>query len=407
MNYIRFIAENVRWLMAGYLLALTSSYGQTYFISIFAGPIRAEFGLSHGEWGAIYSIGTAMSAVCMIWAGTITDRFRVRTLAPFIIVALAGACLAMASVSSAIMLGFVIFALRFTGQGMTSQISQVAMARWFQATRGRAISFASLGYATGQAILPIAATFLMIYVSWRWIWVYSAVLAIALIPILWWLLQSERTPQSMAKTNSSVGMNGVNWTRSEMLKHPLFWMCIPLLLGPPAWGTALFFQQVHLAETKGWELSSYVALYPLLTLVAVFTTFTIGIMVDKFNAGRILPFVPVGFIIGFVILSQSTTLLGAAIALCFVATSIGMQGTVIGSFWAEFYGTRHIGSIKSAATAVLVFGSAIGPLVSGYLIDFNIEFSSQLIGYSAYFVVSSTIAFVGTRRAFKHLPTTA
>jgi len=67
------------------VLTLSSCFGQTFFISIFAGEIRGEFGLSHGEWGGIYTIGTLASALLMLWAGGLTDRFRIRNLAPVVL----------------------------------------------------------------------------------------------------------------------------------------------------------------------------------------------------------------------------------------------------------------------------------------------------------------------------------
>ncbi|WP_417258523.1 MFS transporter [Celeribacter sp.] len=394
-------------MLVGFLLTLTSSYGQTYFISIFAADIRAEFGLSHGSWGAIYSIGTTASAVVMIWAGVLTDHFRVRVLAPVILVGLAIACLAMSAVPSVALLVVVIFMLRFTGQGMTSQIAMVAMARWFQATRGRALSIASLGFAFGQAMLPLIFVALMAAIGWRQSWLVAAGLAVFLIPVILWCLAQERTPKSIADSTSAIGMDGRMWTRGELLKHWLFWLCVPLLLGPPAWGTALFFQQVHLAEVKGWSLVEYVSLYPWFTITSVSATFLVGMGVDKFGAGRILPLVPLPFMIGFIVISFSTVPIIAGIGLMIVGLGMGMQGTVVGAFWAEHYGTRYIGSIKSAAAAVMVFGSAIGPGVSGYLIDFGVPFTTQMLAYALYFGLSSALATAGVLRARKRLTTTA
>ena len=88
MGFARFLIDNARWLAAGALLTFMSGFGQTFFISIFAGEIRAEFGLSHGEWGAIYAMGTTASAVVMVWAGALADRFRARTLGPIILLSL-------------------------------------------------------------------------------------------------------------------------------------------------------------------------------------------------------------------------------------------------------------------------------------------------------------------------------
>ena len=112
MGYLRFIQLNWLFLSAGFLLTVTSSFGQTYFISLFASQIKADFGLTDGEWGGLYTIGTTASAVAMIWAGALTDRFRVRALALAVMILLALACLAMSVIQGWILLVITIFALR-------------------------------------------------------------------------------------------------------------------------------------------------------------------------------------------------------------------------------------------------------------------------------------------------------
>ena len=106
MSFLSFLRSNLGWLFVGVLLTFTSSFGQTYFISIFAGEIRADYGLSHGQWGGIYSLGTFASAVMMIWAGALTDIFRVRVLAVYVLSILAVACLFLAFLPAVWMLPF-------------------------------------------------------------------------------------------------------------------------------------------------------------------------------------------------------------------------------------------------------------------------------------------------------------
>jgi MFS family permease len=407
MNYAQFIIQNARWLLAGFLLCLTSSYGQTFFIALFAGDIRAEFGLSHTAWGWIYAIGTMASAATMVWVGTLTDHFRVRQLAPVVLVGLAMACLFMSLVPNAVVLIGVIYALRLFGQGMSGHIAMVAMARWFQATRGRALSVASLGFAVGNAIYPLIFVALMAYFSWRELWVLAAGLAVVLIPVIIWLLQAERTPQSISKSYASLGMGGVHWTRNQMVRHWLFWMCIPLIVGPPAWITAFFFQQVPLVEVKGWALLDFVALFPIMTFGSLITNVATGAAVDRWGAGRLLPYMIVPFAIGFIVIALTSTVFMAGLAMVFLGIGMGAQGTLVGAFWAEHYGTQYIGSIKAAGLAATVLGSAIGPAVSGSLLDIQVTLSTQLIAYAVYFVVSGILAYLGTRRAQPLLPAAA
>lgn len=399
MYFLRFIHENRLFLLAGFLLSFTSSYGQTYFISLFAGEIRAEFGLSHGAWGGIYTVGTTASALAMVWIGGLTDHFRVRNLAALVMLFLAAACLLMASVQSAWFLIVVIFALRISGQGMMSHLSIVAMARWFVATRGKALSISSMGFSVAQALLPLIFVAAMVIWPWRALWVAAAVVVVLTIPVILWLLAKERTPQSLATSSQTLGMGGIHWTRKAVLRHWLFWLLAPALLGPPAWNTALFFQQVHLTEVKGWALTDFVALFPLLTVVMIGSTFFFGWAIDRFGTGRIMPFYMVPYALAFVVLARAETIPAAAVGMVLVGIGSGMQSTLPGAFWAEYFGTRYLGSIKAVSSAIIVFGSAIGPGITGYLIDFGYPFPDQMIGIAIYFVFAGIFATWGVLRA--------
>ena len=392
-----FLRDNATWLAAGFLLTFTSSFGQTFFISLFAGELRATFGLSNGQWGGIYTLATTASALVMVWTGVLTDRYRVRALGRYTLIGLALACVAMAAVPSVFALGFVIFALRFTGQGMTSHIAVVAMARWFSATRGKALAIARLGYTTGEAFLPLIFVALLGVFSWRLLWLFAGFAALIAIPALLALLRRERVPSEMSDANASSGLGGRHWTRGEVLRHRLFWCAVPLLIGPAAFGTALFFHQVHMVEVKGWALIDYVALFPLFSGVSFVFMLASGVAVDRFGTARLIPWILLPYVAGFLLLAQAESLAAAAVALTLLGVTTGSMGTVPAAFWAEFYGTRHIGAIKAMAAALMVFGTAIGPGLTGALIDFGFDFPSQMIAIGVYFIFAAACIGFGVR----------
>lgn len=397
-GFTAFLKINAPWLSAGALLTLMSSFGQTFFISLFAADIRDAFSLSHGEWGGLYSLGTTVSAVVMIWAGGLVDHFRVRSLGAIILGSLAVACMAMALNPFVWALPVIIFALRLTGQGMTSHIAVVAMARWFVATRGRALSVAGLGFSFGEAVLPLTFVALMTVVDWRVLWMVAAGISVAGIPVLLMLLRQERTPQSMAEQTPRFGMNGLNWTRTGTLRHPLFWLMIPALLGPSAFNTAFFFLQVHFAEIKGWTHLSLVKLFPIYTFVSVAAMVASGWALDKWGTARLMPFFQLPMVIAFLCFALSQSVGLAIVGFVFLALTSGANSTLPAAFWAEFYGTRHIGSIKAMAAAVMVLGSAIGPGITGVMIDQGIGLETQYVGIALYFVFTSLLIWVGIGR---------
>ncbi len=398
MSYISFLRTNWMFLLAGFLLTFNSSFGQTYFISIFAGDIKADFGLTDGQWGGIYTVGTTLSAIAMIWAGVLTDRFRIRTLALGIMIGLALACLVMAWNTSWVLLIGVILMLRFTGQGMMSQLGSVAMVRWFEASRGKALSLSSLGFAVGQAILPVIFVALFALVSWRSLWILAALLVLLMIPILLRLLRQERTPQAMAEEASVAGMGGDHWTRLRVVKSGLFFLMLPTVIGPAAWGTALFFHQVHLTEVKNWQLIDYVALMPLYTAASVAFTFLSGWAIDRFGVSRLVQIQMLPFALSFAILAFADTIFVAGIALVVFGVGQGVLATSTASFWAEYYGTRHIGAIKAVAAALMVFGSAIGPGITGVFIDAGFDFSQQMLPIAFFYVAAAASASYGILR---------
>lgn len=403
MSLLRFLSENIQWLAAGILLTFLSSFGQTFFISIFAGEIRSAFGLSHGQWGLIYTIGTSVSAAVMIWAGSLTDFFRTRVLGAAVLSMLAASCLFMAFNTWAALLPVVIFALRFTGQGMASHLAVVSMSRWFVATRGKALSVATLGFAIGEGLLPLTFVWLMTRMDWRLLWVGAATVAVMAIPLLVMLLRQERTPQSHAETDHSVGMEGRHWRRPEMLRHWLFWFMIPALLGPSAFNTAFFFQQVHFATVKGWSHLELVAIFPLYTAGSITAMLVSGWLLDRFGTPRLIPWYQLPMVIGFTLFAVGQSLFSALIGLIFVAMTAGANTTLPNAFWAEFYGTRSLGAIKAMAAAVMVLGSALGPGLTGGLIDAGVGIEVQYLGVAGYFIFATICMAIGVRRAAKFL----
>ncbi len=402
MPIVPFLRDNARFLAAGFFLALASSFGQTFFIALFSEPLRQEFGLSHGQFGAIYMTATLASAACLIPLGRTADTVHPRLLALGVLLGLASVCALMAGAGSWPILAAAIFGLRLFGQGMLSHLSQTVMARWFVASRGRALAVASFGYPAGEALAPLAAIALIAALGWRETWALAGLaLALVFVPALWLLLSRDRTPSAAdAAGNGGAGLDGRHWTRGEVVRQPLFWIMIPGILAPSFILTVVFFLPAHIAETKGWAFETLPAQYWVFAISSVAAAFASGAALDRFSARACLPFYQLPMAAGLLVLWLASGPQAVPALMILFGLTAGSAATLNSALWAEIYGTRNIGAIRSMAHAGMVFSTAIGPGLTGMAIDAGVPFPIQglwLAGYSA--AVSIVFALIAVRTA--------
>ncbi|MEL6532292.1 MAG: MFS transporter [Pseudomonadota bacterium] len=398
---LSFLRENARWLFAGLTLTFASSFGQSYFISLFAGEIRAEFGLTDGGFGGLYTVATLASGLLLLSRGSWADTVPARRLTLFIAFGLAGAALLMAGVKSVPILLLSLFLLRFCGQGMFTHIAITTMARWFVASRGRAVSIAGIGHSLGEAILPFIVVQLLLVLAWRQVWLLTAaVLLLALLPLLMGLLARDRQPTGQELSVGTGGLGGRHWRRGEVLRHWLFWAIVPMVLTPGFIGTVVFFHQVHVSEVKGWSLAAMAPAYPVYAVVTVVTAITTGWAIDRIGPLAFLPLVLLPMALGISFIGPSETVWGWIAALGIIGITQGMSATLWGTFLPYLYGTDHLGSVRAITAAIMVFSTAIGPGLTGWIIDLGVDFPDQGLAMALWCVaLSAAMVLVGRRLA--------
>lgn len=381
MKQLKFLFENASWLIAGLILSFASSFGQTFFIGLFGSQYREELGLSHGDFGALYMGATLFSALLLVYKGGIADSMSTRTLGALVMAGLALVCLAMWQVAHIWQLFLIIFGLRFLGQGMLSHVGVTAIARWFTATRGRALAIASWGHPIGEGLLPLIVALLIMHFAWRDVWLaIAALILLALIPLYLLILRGERIPQGTEIEGERIaGMEGRHWTRAEVLRTRFFWLLLAPLMASPLIGTSALFHQSHIAELKGWTMAQFTAGFPFYAGLSVLFSMMFGVLVDRYSARRIMPFYILPLGIGLLVLALVDRPWGALIALGGIGATAGASMATLGSVWAELYGTKHLGSIRSLSVAAMVFSTALGPGLTGWLIDLGVTFETQCL----------------------------
>jgi len=398
----QFLRTDFRWLAAGLVMTFASSAGQTFFIALFADPLRAATGLGHGGWGTLYAAATLTSALAIAVVGHVADRRPMAVPAVGVLGLAAVGAVAMSAVTSPWLLALAVFLLRFSGQGMASHVAMTAAARWFRATRGRALAVVSLGHPLGEAVLPGLVVAATAGFGWRSTWLAVALgLAAVLAPLVARLGAVERTPRRPAEQGAergaddqaaeATGLDGRHWARRDVLRHPVFWALLPGVLASPFMGTALLFQAAPLMAAKGWSLELYAAAFPAFAAASVAGGLVSGLLVDRFGPVRLVPFVLLPLAAGLGIVAGATAPFAVFAVLALIGLTTGAVFTLVAALFAELYGTRHLGAVRGLVSSFTVFGTALAPGVTGLLLDAGVALEAQ---FAAMAVVAVGLAGV-------------
>ena len=394
IDYWRFARSNLRFLGFGFLLAFMSSAGQTYFIGVFGQGIQADFGLDAGSWGRIYMAGTLASALVINWTGPLIDRFDLRIFTTAALLGLACACVVMGSVTSPLLLVVAIFMLRQFGQGLSSHAAITSMARYHSADRGKAIALAAIGFAFGEAMLPVVGIFASQIWGWRHTYYGVALVVLCSIAFARWLLKGHgdrHAAHSEALDKRNREENAHDYTRRQVLAEGRFYFMLPAMIAPSMIGTALFFFPAEIASAKNWSSLWLTGNYWLYSLVSVVTTIYSGLLIDRFSARRVVPLFLLPMAFALVVLNVSDHAFIVWPYMLLMGVSSGLYFTGLSALWAELYGARHLGSIKSMTNAIMVFSSALGPALVGTLLEWQMSFLTISLLLSAFCLLATAM----------------
>lgn len=401
-NYFKFVAANRRFIAFGFLSAFASSFGQTYFIGIFGPALQTEFGLSHTTWGAIYLVGTLASAALLTFSGKLIDHMSLRRYTFLVLGLLFLACGSTALVTGTVTLVCAIFLLRHAGQGLMSHIAMTTMARYFYTGRGKAIAIATLGYSTGEALLPFLAVLAIAAFGWRWAYGGVALLiGLVLMPVLFLLPKGfdDRAPSDSTHLfQPDETGHQRSWTRSEVLRDPRLYLLMPGLLAPGIILTAMFFHHLTLAEAKGWSYTWITGSYIIYAIVTIITSLLTGQLVDRLRAVRLVPFMLVPLTLAMLVVAIFNNPFAVWFYMVLLGLTIGIAHTSVSAMWAEIYGVAHLGAIRSLVGAVGVFGTALGPVTMGGLIDRGLSIKQVCLLFAGYTVIGMCLMVVAFQR---------
>lgn len=350
------------------------------------------FSLSHGEFGRLYMLATLGSAACLPFLGRVLDFVRPHIVIAFVIPMLALAALVAGFATSLPVLVAAIFALRLFGQGMMTHTSLTTTGRWFAAERGRAISLVVLGHQGGEAAIPLAFATIAIAFGFQAGWVSAAGMLLGVgLPIAYWCYRVPRVPLGRAADDAGTATVQRSWTRREVLSDSHFWLLLTGVLAPAFIGTIIFYHQNYLTELNNWPANYFATSLIVLAGTTVVLALITGALVDRFGAVSLLPVFLLPLSASCFALAAGGSLEMLIVVMVLLGVSYGIASTLFGSLWPEIYGVLNLGAVRSVTVSAAVLASAVGPGLTGTLIDAGIDLPRQMQFFGAYCLLAACI----------------
>ena len=384
------LSLNKKVIIFGFIFTFFSSFGQSFFLGLFNAPIRNELGISHGQFGNIYASATICSSLLLIWLGKKIDDYRILNYSFFVVILLFVSSLFFSFINSVYFLAAAIFLMRLSGQGLMSHASTTTISRFFERSRGKALSTIWFGLSTAEFILPVLVTYFFLIYSWRTVWQGIAILIILFLPfVILYTIKSINLDTREINSNSKPKKSKIkSWKRRDVIKDYRFYIVSLNMLAMPWIATGIFVYQSFITDSKMWAVYTIPKAFMVYSITSIVTLFLSGFLVDKFTGRKLILFMNMPLLLAMFVLFQFNHEVFAYIFLGLIGVSNGLANILGSSTWAEIYGVKYIGSIKALTTAFMVFSTAFGTGIFGLLIDNGFTIENIAFAGGVYIVIS-------------------
>jgi len=254
---IDIIRSNFKIIVFGFVFTFFSCVGQSFFIGLFNANIREELNISHGEFGIIYGIATLCSSLTLIWLGKKIDDLKLVNYSLLVVIFLTFAALFFSFINGIIFLAIGIFFLRLSGQGLMAHTASTAISRYFDQSRGKALSCIWVGMSLGEFLLPVIIVYALTFIYWKNLWQGLAVMILLFLPVFTYFAIKDINIFSRENVNRNHKNNNIDliksWTRKEVIRDLKFYSVLPAMLASSFIITGMVINQTFIIESKDWE----------------------------------------------------------------------------------------------------------------------------------------------------------
>jgi OFA family oxalate/formate antiporter-like MFS transporter len=384
-------------------------------LSVFMVPMTEAFGWSRGLFAGAVSLGGICAVVISPFAGRLIDKYGSGWMIGAAS-AVAGACAVGLSV---VKQPLAFYALYVPGRMVFASplelATSTALSNWFIRRRSLALALLGVTQGTGLALMPLAAQYLISGWGWSRAWASLGLYTIA-VGILPALLLMARRPEDM-NLEPDPAPESTRGAAAITIKRPQAGSGRPGVLGGGerqfTLGQALrtrAFWVLAIFSAMGFMVQAGVSLHQVghyirqglpgpsaAIMASVFALAQVpgGLLWSAFT--RRIPVHVVLALSGLAVaLGAAGTALSASLAAGIAASAtigagVGGLHLLLRQAWADYYGRRHLGTIRGITLPAQIGGQAVGPVTAGLVFDATGSYRMVFLVFAAVVALGSLL----------------
>ncbi|MEC9372492.1 MAG: MFS transporter, partial [Planctomycetota bacterium] len=229
------------------------------------------------------------------------------------------------------------------------------------------------------ALLPQVAEVLIDDLGWRWTYVIFGLAIWALvIPLTLLFVRNRPEDIGLQLDNDAdheapaadgahrpVREKEVAFTLSEALRTWAYWMLAAAIALPPLVGTAFLFDLEPILARRGMDREVMVNAVSAWSIAMAALAIPIGGLTDRVRAPVLIGVGMALVAISSLMLLGATTPFRAMAAMVVYAAGQSMMISCTTAATARYFGRAHHGAIRSSLSRIAVFGTGLGPFITG------------------------------------------
>jgi len=397
-----------RWFFYGWLIVISSFLSSminsgtgSYALGFYIIPMGEELNISRTQF-SIIPIFKLVTLPLLPYLGTLLDKKHGARAIVSIGSLFGGLALASVYFVQNVWMFFLTYGILYSiaTSAMGSQlVGPTLIAKWFMQMRGRAMALGTMGISAGGVIIAPVAGISIFLLGWRASWIVLGIMTIiSVVPIS--ILFLRRSPEDInllpdgrQRTNSiNHEIEVDSWNLFQAIQNFQFWILLIIQSLGLSGLVLVLFHEVAFIQDKGFDINTATMVATSLALSAMMSKLLFGFLSEKIDTRIVLAlcFIPAGITTYMIIPTNS--ILGLLIWGICHGFFMGGFPTTTGYAVPQYFGRKHLGSIRGAMSPVTVIISAISPLVGGILWSEESSYTGPFIIFGTCWVIGGLFA---------------